>query len=128
MEEKNKIVYPPLMTADLIPGMASEADVILKIYADYKHAMEELDFWKRQAEGASRKLEQIEAIIKREQCERAKNDIYSIEQVANPYIDAEELKPIVCMAWLCEDAKWILKERKGESIGLFEDDEDGSAE
>ena len=127
MEEK-KIIEYPVSGKNAEPCMASDADVILKIYTDYKNAMEELDFWKRQAEGASRKLEQIEAIIKREQCERAKSDIYSIEQVANPYIDAEELKPIVCMAWLCEDAKWILKERKGESIGLLEDDEDGSAE
>lgn len=127
MEEKKIIEYPvPGKNAE--PCMASDADVILKIYTDYKNAMEELDFWKRQAEGASRKLEQIEAIIKREQCKRAEIDIYSVEQVANPYIDAEELKPIVGMGFLCVDAELILKEKNGESIGLFEDDEDGSAE
>ena len=127
MEEKKIIEYPvPGKNAE--PCMASDADVILRIYTDYKNAMEELDFWKRQAEGASRKLEKIEAIIKREQCKRAESDIYSIEQVANPYIDAEELKPIVGMGFLCVDAEWILKEKNGESIGLLEDDEDGSAE
>lgn len=127
MEEKKIIEYQvPGKNAE--PCMASDADVILRIYTDYKNAMEELDFWKRQAEGASRKLEQIEAIIKREQCKRAESDIYSVEQVANPYIDAEELKPIVGMGFLCVDAEWILKEKNGESIGLLEDDEDGSAE
>lgn len=127
MEEKKIIEYPvPGKNAE--PCMASDADVILKIYTDYKNAMEELDFWKSMAQGASLKLEQIEAIIRKEQCARAKSGAYTLEQVANPYIEAEELKPIVGMGFLCVDAEWILKEKNGESIGLLEDDEDGSAE
>ena len=100
-----------------VPEMVgkTDADIILFLFQEYKMAVQDKEFWKEQAEQLSEMLTQIRNMIEKEQIKMANSGIYSMEQIANPLIDADNLKPILQMDYLCKAATEILQEKEDES-------------
>lgn len=123
MEEKSQT-----QTVQTILKDKTDADVIIYLFQEYKLEVQNKDYWKEYAQELSGMLKAVRTLIEKEQIRKAKLSFTELEQIKSPLIDSEDLKPILGMPDLCEEAKQILQEREHEFNRLPEDDKEGSTE